>query len=386
MVLMALDHVRHFFSDSLAYRPTNLEQNTDGALFVVRWVTHFCAPVFVLLAGTSAYLSGVRRGSKGEVGKHLFKRGVWLIVLELTVVRCLGWTFNFDYTYTMGAVLWALGWSMIVLSGLIYLPLSGIAIVGGVMVAGHHLLDGVSAKELGALGWVWKILHQPGNVEIAKGYKFKVAYPLIPWPGVMALGYVLGACFSNRSPQTSSGGERVTCAPKGPQWSWLFWGGLGMTVGFVALRLGNFYGDPEPWQRQGAALFTVFSFLNCTKYPPSLLFLLMTLGPALMFLGWLNVRRLRGPAKVILLFGRVPLFFYLVHLPLIHGLAVVFSWVRHGEAWWLFANPPLRKSLPEGYGYSVGWVCLLWMLTVIALFPLCQWFARYKRKASGPSA
>ena len=365
MVLMALDHVRHFLSDSFAYRPTNLAQNEDAALFLARWVTHFCAPVFVFLAGTSAFLSPLRGQGARALSGSLLTRGLWLIVLELTLVRCLGWNFNFDYHHAMGAVLWALGWSMIALAGLVHLPLRLVAAFGLAMVCLHHLFDGVSTRDLGGWAWLWRILHRPGNIELADGFVFKVAYPLVPWIGVMACGYAFGAVFGWAAPRRRR---------------WMLGLGLALTLGFVLLRSANAYGDPAPWSRQESPLFSALSFVNCTKYPASLLFVMMTLGPALVALALLDGREPGAPGRVLVTFGRVPLFFYLLHLPLIHALAVVLSYARYGEAPWLFENPPLKHSLPEGYGYGLALVCVTWVGVVWMLFPACQAFARFKRE------
>jgi len=365
IVLMALDHVRHFFSDALAYRPTNLEENADAGLFLARWVTHFCAPAFVFLAGTSAFLTRMRRGSSNkDLSIYLLTRGAWLIVLELTAVRCFGWAFNFDYHYSMGAILWALGWSMICLAALVHLPVWAVGAFGVLMIGSHNLFDGIAAKELGDFDWLWKILHQPGRIEFAEDYNFRVAYPLIPWIGVMAAGYTFGT-FYVQSPEKRR--------------RWLLCLGVSMTVAFLILRVVNRYGDPEPWSEQHNTLFTVFSFLNCTKYPPSLAFLLMTLGPAVALLA-VAERRMKFIGGFLVTFGRVPLFFYLLHLPLIHGLAVICSYARYGEAPWLFDNPPLRRAIPDGYGYNILWVCLIWLGVVAILYPLCAGFARYKQK------
>ena len=367
IVLMALDHVRHFFSDALAYRPTNLEQNSDAALFLARWITHFCAPVFVFLAGTSAFLARSRRPDNRELSFYLFTRGLWLIILEITVVRCFGWAFNFDYHYTMGAVLWALGWSMIVLAALVHLPVHLVGLVGVVMIGSHNLFDGIEARDLGDLDWLWKILHQPGRIEWAEDYNFRVAYPIAPWIGVMAAGYGFGALYKQ---------------PARKRRMWLLSLGLGMTAAFVVLRMINSYGDPQPWSEQHNSLFTLFSFLNCTKYPPSLLFLAMTLGPAIAALALLE-RPSNAIGRFFVTFGRTPLFFYVLHLPLIHGFAVICSYARYGEAPWLFENPPLRRSIPDGYGYGIGWVCLIWFGVVLALYPLCRAFGRYKQEHRG---
>jgi uncharacterized membrane protein len=367
MVLMALDHVRHFFSNSLSNRPTDLTETSAG-LFLTRWVTHFCAPIFVFLAGTAGFLAAARGKAKGELATFLWSRGVWLILLELTVIRCFGWVFNFDYRYVMGGVIWVLGWSMIALSPMVYLPE---AIVGGfgiAMIAGHDLFDSVRPSSFGPLGWLWKILHTPGQVQPFPGVHFKVAYPLIPWIGVMAAGYGFGALLVRPRIERQ---RACVCL------------GLGLTAGFILLRMINVYGDPRPWTPQRDALFTFFSFLNCDKYPPSLLFLLMTLGPSILAFAFFDFLP-RSIAFPFVVLGRVPLFFYLLHLPFIHMLAVLFAYLRHGDASWLFASPPSARGgapfpFPEGYGYGLVVVYAVWFGVVAALFPACLWFGKRKQ-------
>jgi uncharacterized membrane protein len=251
-----------------------------------------CAPVFFLLTGTGAYLS-LRRKSKSELSRFLFTRGLWLIFLELTVTRCLGWQFNFDYHVTMLIVLWALGWAMIVLSALVYLPASVVTTFGVVMIASHNLLDSIQSSNP-----LWTILHSPNLILNHPGHVVVVGYPLIPWVGVTAAGYGLGQIYS---------------WPSARRKAFLLRLGIALTAAFVVLRTINFYGDPLPWATQKSPAFTVLSFLNTTKYPPSLLYLLMTLGPALLFLWAVDAgtpRWLR-PALVI---GKVPMFYYLLHL------------------------------------------------------------------------
>ena len=363
MVMMALDHTRDFFSNDLAFDPTDLDR-TYPALFLTRWITHFCAPVFVFLAGTGAFLSTARGKNRRELSWFLLTRGLWLVLLELTWVRCLGWMFNFDFHFAMGIVIWAIGWSMVALSGLVFLPLRWVTTFGILMIASHNLFDHVKPEILGSLGWLWKILHTGGIIVPAEGYRFAAGYPLIPWIGVMATGYGFGAWLL-REPL-----ERR-------KWLW----GLGalLTGLFILLRAINVYGDPDSWSPQKNGLFTLFSFLNCHKYPPSLLYLLMTLGPALLVLAVLD----RGTPrwlKPVLVFGRVPLFYYLLHLPIIHGLAVLASYQQYGQATWWFANPDDPGGRPSDYGYSLPVVYLVWLGVLLALYPICRWFADVKRR------
>jgi uncharacterized membrane protein len=361
MIVMALDHVRDFFGNS-DLSPTDLARTTV-ALFFTRWITHFCAPVFFLLTGTGAYLS-LRRRTKGELSRFLFTRGLWLIFLEIVVVRCFGFQFNFDYHVTMLTVLWALGWAMIVLSALVHLPASLVATFGVVMLASHNLFDSVRSSNP-----FWSILHSPNVIVANPQHLVFAAYPLIPWVGVTAAGYGLGQVYSWTSDRRKAFLLRL---------------GIGLTAAFLVLRGINIYGDPLRWTTQKSAVFTVLSFLNTNKYPPSLLFLLMTLGPAMLFLRVVDSRtpRFLRPALVV---GKVPMFYFLLHLPLIHLVAVVVCYARYGAAHWMFESPSLGRfpfTPPPGWGFSLPVVYLVWALVVLALYPLCGWFAELKQRRS----
>jgi uncharacterized membrane protein len=363
MILMALDHTRDFFGIP-GQNPTDLATTTP-ALFFTRWVTHFCAPVFFLLTGTGAYLS-LRRKSRHELSRFLLTRGIWLIFLELVVARCFAYQFNFDYRVTMLLVLWALGWAMIVLSALVLVPTAVATTLGVVMIAGHNLLDSVkSASPL------WSILHSPGFVLNTPDHVVFAAYPLIPWIGVTAVGYGLGQIYGWDAERRRRFLLRL---------------GAGLTVAFLLIRALNKYGDPSRWMPQKTVVFTVLSFLNTTKYPPSLLFLLMTLGPAMIFLrafDSVTPRTLR-PALVI---GKVPMFYYLLHFALIHVLAVVTCYVRYGSAHWMFESPDLAHypfTPPPGWGFTLPIVYLAWALVVTAMYPLCRWYAGLKQRRSDP--
>lgn len=363
IILMALDHTRDFFGD-LAADPTALATTTP-ALFFTRWVTHFCAPAFFLLTGTGACLS-LGKMSKAELARFLISRGIWLIFLELVVFR-FGLQFNLDYQTTIVTVLWALGWAMIALAGLIWLPIPAIAAIGIVMVAGHNLLDGIPAASFGALAPLWTILHAPGIVFNNSHSLVLISYVLIPWIGVTALGFCLGRLFQGNAER------RKTL---------LLWWGVGLCLGFLVLRLANVYGDPAAWASQKSPLWTLISFLNVTKYPPSLLFLLMTLGPVLLLLRAFetHVPRIFQPALTI---GKVPLFFFLAHIFLIHLLAVLASWLRYGEIGEMFRSPDLGHfpfSQPPGWGEPLSVVYAVWIGVVLLLYPLCRWYARVKQR------
>jgi uncharacterized membrane protein len=363
MIIMALDHTRDFFGIP-GQNPTDMA-TTTAALFFTRWITHFCAPVFFLLTGTGAYLA-LRRRSPGELSGFLFKRGLWLIFLETVIVRCLAYQFNFDFRVTMLVVLWALGWAMITLSALVRMPAYVATAFGVLLIAGHNLFDSVrSANPL------WSILHSPGFVLNTPDHVVFVAYPLIPWVGVTAVGYGLGQVYGWDADRRRAFLLRL---------------GLSLTLGFLVLRGVNVYGDPSRWMQQKSALFTALSFLNTTKYPPSLLFLLMTLGPAMIFLLAVD----RGTPRSLrpaLVFGKVPMFYFVLHFALIHLLAVVTCYVKYGSAHWMFESPDLGHypfSAPPGWGFSLPVVYLAWAFVVVAMYPLCRWFAAVKQRRSDP--
>jgi uncharacterized membrane protein len=359
MILMALDHTRDFLGDR-TISPMDLA-HAGAPLFLTRWITNFCAPVFCLLTGAGAYLSRQHR-SRGELSWHLLTRGAWLLLLELTYFRCIGMQFNFDYQVTILNVLWMLGWSMIVLSGLVWLPLWGCLALGLVLICGHNLLD---ALPLG--GPAWTVLHRPGPLLVTPHHSVFVAYPLIPWVGVCAAGYGLGAAFA---------WEPRSRRP------FLLAAGLALCLLFVALRWMNLYGEPMHWSRGTSPLLTVLSFLNTSKYPPSLLFLLMTGGPAFLVL-WAVDRGTPRWLHPAVTFGRVPLFFYLLHMPLIHILAAIVCAVRYSSIHWVFESPTVAQfpfSAPPGWGLPLLLIYLLWLLVVAAMYPLCRWFAAFKQQ------
>ena len=359
MILMALDHTRDFFGMP-GQNPTNLATAT-ASLFLTRWVTNFCAPVFFLLMGAGAYLAG-RRRSPEHLSRFLLTRGLWLIFLEIGLARCFVYQFNVDYRLTMLVVLWALGWALVTLSLLTRLPGFAVTAFGVLLIVGHNLFDGVRWENP-----IWSILHAPGFVLNTPNHVVFVAYPLIPWIGVAAVGYSLGQVYRWDSARRRSFLLRL---------------GLLLTLAFVVIRGLNAYGDPARWAPQKTAAFTVLSFLNTTKYPPSLLFLLMTLGPALLLL-WAMDRgtpRILRPALTI---GKVPLFFFLLHFALIHLLAIAVCFVQHGSAHWLFESPDLENypfTAPPGWGCSLPLVYLLWAIVVITMYPLCRWYAELKQR------
>jgi uncharacterized membrane protein len=369
MMLMAIDHIRDYVARSaMQFLPTDLTRTT-AAIFLTRWITHFCAPVFMLTAGLGAFF-WMSRGhrSQGELSRFLITRGVWLIFLELTVLRLILLSQISLYgSPIILMILWAIGLSMIALAGLIYLPLPLIAGFAIAIISLHNLLDGVSAERFGRAAWLWGILHQQ-DVFTFLGVKFAIAYPVLPWVGVMASGYCLGTVFSWDAKRRQRFLKRL---------------GVALTVAFVGLRPINIYGDPAPWGRQSSSLFTILSFLNTTKYPPSLDFLLMTLGPAIAVLGWLE-RFHFSFTNPLIVFGRVPFFYYGAHLLVAHLIAMAMNLLRYGPTSFLLIAPPSMGSpnerFPPDYGFPLWMVYAVWIVVLLLLYPLCRWFAQRKQR------
>jgi uncharacterized membrane protein len=370
MVLMTLDHVRDFFhSGAMSFPPEDLTRTTP-VIFLTRWITHVCAPAFFLLAGAGAWLRFARDGSTARLSRFLWTRGLWLILVELIVMRlAMNFTPSPRYPVIL-LILWALGLAMMAMAALIHLPLRVLAVVSVAIIALHNTLDGIQAAQLGAFEGVWRVLHQPGFFMPA-GIPVVVAYPVLPWIGVMGAGFCLGSLFS-RPPAER---QRLFLAL-----------GLGLVAAFVVLRFVNSYGNPVPWSSQPSALFTVLSFLNTTKYPPSLHFLLMTLGPALMLLAYFDRRQLAGGHPLVVI-GRVPFFYYVLHFWLIHILASLLAYVRYGGASlaWLFSPLPsmggAAEAFPTGFGYPLWVSYVAWVGFVLMLYPLCVWFGRVKQRS-----
>lgn len=373
MVIMMLDHVRDFFHyATYQFDPTNLEKTT-AALFMTRWITHFCAPVFFFLAGTGAYLRRSRGATTSEISRFLASRGLWLVVLELTVIRFL---ISGDLTPTgvfVGQTIWALGWSMIALSALVYLPLGAIAAIGGVMVLIHNAFDGLKippcapgAPQCSAGDLVAHVLHVQGPLQLwPKGVVFLALYPLIPWIGVMALGYVFGRLYT----MDATVRRRI-----------LLRLGLGLTALFIVLRATNLYGDPSRWSVQPRPGFTVLSFLNLTKYPPSLLYLCMTIGPAIVLLAYTEREHRSAIGRALVTYGRVPLLFYVLQWVWAHGLAFpafALAGKPTSALFILHNNPP---DVLARAGFSLAVVYVVWIAGVFALYPICKLYADVKRR------
>lgn len=368
MVIMALDHTRDYVS-AFHFQPEDLSRST-AALFLTRWITHFCAPVFMFLAGTGAYLSLTRGKTKAQLSRFLFVRGLWLVLLEVTVSK-FGWEmFAFQFHSILLIVIWALGMSMIILAALIHIPTRALAVISAIVIAGHNFLDGVAPEAFGSLSWLWKMLHVQGFIGSPPGqggFGVFFVYPLIPWFAVMSMGYCFGALISRRDIRTDAGKRR----------SMLLKIGLGLTAAFIVLRFINVIGDSNHWSVQKSGLFTFFSFLNTSKYPPSLLYLLMTLGPAIALLPFLESARGRI-ANFFLVFGRVPLFFYVLHIPLINILgSALYTW-HNGK--WPEANPLFNPIGAE----SLPVVYLVWAIVITILYFPCRWYMNRKAKSRNP--
>jgi uncharacterized membrane protein len=375
MVVMLLDHTREYVhADAFRFSPTDLSK-TNVALFFTRWITHLCAPTFVFLAGTSIYLQLMRGKSRAELSKFLLTRGLWLIVLEFTVVR-FAILFNVDYAFLgLAEVIWVFGVSMIVLAALIFLPVRVVAAIGIAMIALHNLLDAVAIPPAtamagtpapGALQKLWLFLHQPGFVPLSHNVKMFVAYPLIPWVGVMAAGYALGAVYGWEAARRRR---------------FLYRLGLVLLGLFVLVRAVNIYGDPQPWAAQRSAVFTALSFLNTTKYPASLLFLLMTLGPAMLILARADGATQRDRlSRILITFGRVPLFYFVLQMFVAHGFGIVLNYLAGKSVGYFFLNfPDSVGDAPPGAGFALWVVYAAWLGGLIILYPLCLWYGKVKQ-------
>jgi uncharacterized membrane protein len=367
MVVMALDHTRDFFTN-VPFEPETLAQ-TWPALFFTRWITHFCAPMFFLLAGTGAFLYGERH-KKAELTRYLWTRGLWLIVLEFTIV---GTAWSFQIPFGFFGVIWALGTSMVLMAGLVRLPMRWIGGLSLAMIALHDLLDRVRPSQFGSWAWLWIILHKRGGVLLPFGVREFVLFPLLPLVGVMAAGYWLGGAYLMEQERRKK---------------LLLVLGAGMLASFVVLRITNLYGNPPAglggvsqgnFHVQSTLAKTVILFLDVEKYPPSLQFLLMTLGPSFLLLAWLDRGRVPRGLGALWTFGRVPMFFYVLHLYVIHWLAVAVAALRHEPVGWLFHGAFFGET-PAGYGYNLPFVYLMWITAVGILYFPCRWFAELKKR------
>lgn len=369
MVLMALDHTRDFLT-SVTTSPEDLA-HTNGALFFTRFITHFCAPVFAFLAGTGAFLSTRRGKSLHQVSWFFLTRGLWLVLLEVTVVD-FAWGF---VPWAHAGVIWCLGWSMMAMALIVWLPLGWIATLGLGMIATHNLLDGISPASFGRLWWLWTFLHTPAPIPITEHFSLSVRYVLIPWVGVIAAGFAFGSLLHRPDRR-----------------KWILTLGIWATIFFFALRGFNFYGNGAVdtaskyvhsagrWHLQPTFSLTLVSFFNTLKYPPSLDYLLMTLGPALILLGLLDrVEATGGLSGILLVFGRVPLFYYVLHLYLIHALAILVTMVFHQPAWHEVVIGD-HAHRPLGYGHGLPFIYAIWIISVSILYVPSRWFMDFRSR------
>jgi len=360
MVIMALDHVRDYFHYSSYFFSPSDPLQTTIPIFFTRFITNFCAPAFSFLAGISAYLVGKRK-SKNELSSFLFKRGLWLIFIELIVVN-FGWHFDIRFRSIVFQVIWSLGISMIVLAGLIHLPIKYIVIFSCIMIFGHNLLDGVTFD--GSI--LWSFLHERKRYDILPGHVLAVGYAIIPWVAVMSLGYCFGP-FYDKSFDPVKRRKIFNVI------------GAAALVLLLILRGTNIYGDLVPWTNYGNLTQNVFSFLNLLKYPPSLSYLLLTLGASLVFL--VNSENLKGRAvNFFCTFGRVPFLLYIVHIYLIHFLAlIVAEFTVFGWESMILPALPFRVEALKGFGFNLATVYLIWIALLILLYPIFKIFDRYKQ-------
>jgi len=364
MVIMAIDHVRDFFHiEASTGDPTNMATTTPQ-LFFTRWITHFCAPTFVFLAGTSAYLSGIKK-TKAELSSFLVKRGFWLIAIELLVMS-FAFTFNPLYNVLILQVIWSIGISMILLSLIIRLPINDILIIGLLILLTHNLLDYPEASIKGNAGFWWDLLHHGrfAMYTIFPNHFLIILYPFVPWFGVMCCGYCFGKLYEkNFAPALR---KKI-----------LMQLGLGIIALFIVLRFMNAYGDPSPWSPQRNAVYTLLSFLNTTKYPPSLMYLCMTLGPAILSLAFIEKVQ-NKLAYFFIVFGRVPFFYYVVHFYYIHILCLIGFFISGYTSKDIIPKNTPFLFRPDNFGYSLPIVYAIWFFVIITLYPLCKWYNKYK--------
>ena len=361
MILMALDHTRDYFHLGMP-DPSNLETTTP-ILFATRFITHYCAPVFVFLAGSSAYLYG-SKNTKKDLFKFLFTRGLWLIFLEIFLNNFLWW-FDITFVYTQLQVIWAIGSSMVVLSFLIYVPKKIILLITIILIAGHNLLDGIVMNGNNFTSTLWKAMHQGGIIALGENRLISFTYPLIPWIGIISLGYCFGTIYEK--------GYDILMRKK-----LLLYLGIGAILLFITIRSINMYGNLLPWIAQKNSVYTIMSFLNVTKYPPSLDFALITLGPALLFLYAIEGVQNKF-TEFTITFGRVPLFFYFMHILIIH-IAAMFAIIANGG---LFTDSIWNNALMDSgrlgkFGFGLGVVYLVWIGVIFVHYPFCNWYMKYK--------
>jgi uncharacterized membrane protein len=367
MIIMALDHTRDFMT-YLRFSPEDMA-HTYGALFFTRFITHYCAPVFAFLAGTGAFLATSRGKSIQQVSWFFFTRGLWLVLLELTIVD-FAWGF---VPWVHGGVIWILGWSMVVMALIVRLPVRWIAVLGLGMIATHNLLDTIDPASFGRFYWVWMLLHSPGRIPLTDHFSFSVRYVLIPWVGVMATGFAFGKLLLRHDRR-----------------KWILTIGICATALFFVLRGINLYGNGIAglplryplsgggWSVQPTLSLTVISFFNVLKYPPALDYLLATLGPALILLGLVDGAKAKsGLSRILLVYGRVPLFYYVLHIYLLNVMARLVSVAFHQPIWYGAVIGDFAQK-PLGYGHGLPFIYAMWILAVAILYLPCRWFMEFR--------
>ena len=363
MIIMALDHTRDFFHyDAQLSNPLNLNTTTP-VLFFTRWITHFCAPVFVFLSGTSAYLQSARK-SKKELSIFLITRGLWLILAEITIVNLI---FSFDISFSTIAleVIWAIGISMVILGLVIWLPFEIILTLGLLIVLGHNALDFYERKQITPFSAGYNLIHRVGFHQFWGNHLLLILYPFLPWTGLMMLGYCLGKVLRNNNAVYRK--------------RFLVIAGLSTIALFIVLRFINIYGDPFRWSEQPTGFRTFLSFINTSKYPPSLFFISMTIGPALLLLAWWDTIQ-NAFTRIVSVYGRVPFFYFVVHFFILHLFTTITFFLRGHTYAEGMADQVFTKFVKPGEGFTLTTVYMIWIAVVIALYPLCKWYDNYKTK------
>lgn len=368
MVIMALDHARDYFHiTAFTDDPLNLATTTP-LLYFTRWITHFCAPIFVFLSGTSVYLQSLRK-TKKELSAFLIKRGLWLIFAEIVIIT-LGWTFNPFYNFIPLQVIWAIGISMVILGLAIRLPYHLILALGLVIVLGHNLLDIPEAAPGFKAGFWWDLLHHGHFTAYLymPNHFFVIVYPFLAWTGVMMLGYCAGIFYSPK--YTAEQRRKIITSI-----------GLGLILFFIVLRFTNLYGDLHEWSAQKNSLYNFFSFMKVHKYPPSLLYLCITIGPALLLLAFMEKIK-NGFTNIMVVFGRTAFFYYIIHIYLIHLIGAIVFFAKGNsmqQAIDSMQNLPFMFLIP-GHGFGLAVVYGIWAAVIIILYPLCKWYDKYKTR------
>lgn len=366
VILMTLDHVRDYFSHTSLRIDFDKPSSGMEWLLFTRVITHLCAPTFIFLAGTSAFLALAKSKDKKQTRRLFFQRGLWFIFLELTIVR-FAWSFNLSSAAIPLAVIWAIGCAMIALVPLTFLSTSVVGVLSLLIIAGHNLLDGVSGATFGVFEPIWNLFHV-AFVAVPSIPKTQVIYPILPWIGVMAAGYAVGPLFL----RTREERRKILFR--------LGWTSLTL---FFTLRFFHGYGDAHPWVIQETNGNTLLAFFNATKYPPSLHYLSVTLGIMLIFLAAVerdSVPKILQPA---ITFGRVPMFYYILHLYLIHASAAVLAWLQTGDPLWMLDEPFYMHPV-DAFGFQLPGVYVTWVLIVLSLYPVCKWYDGYKGRSRKP--